>query len=145
MAETFLIAFERRTGFDLGSPSARPWLYGIASNLLARHARSQERQWRAYARSTPSTTLPDESDATAARVDASVSIDSISEALAAMSPMDRDVLLLFAWAELSYPEIAEALEIPVGTVRSKLHRSRRALRGALGAAEAHQEQELCHD
>ncbi|NUR89795.1 MAG: winged helix-turn-helix transcriptional regulator, partial [Nonomuraea sp.] len=41
---------------------------------------------------------------------------------------DRDVLLLVAWAELSYGEVADALKIPVGTVRSRLSRARKKVR-----------------
>jgi RNA polymerase sigma-70 factor (ECF subfamily) len=52
-------------------------------------------------------------------------------ALAALSPSERGVLLLHAWGELSYEGIADALAIPVGTVRSRLHRARGVVRELL--------------
>lgn len=52
-------------------------------------------------------------------------------ALEALPPRERDALLLLAWADLSYDEIAEALHVPVGTVRSRIHRARQALRARL--------------
>jgi RNA polymerase sigma-70 factor (ECF subfamily) len=45
-----------------------------------------------------------------------------------MAARDRDALLLFAWADMSYAEVAQALGVPVGTVRSRLNRARRQLR-----------------
>jgi RNA polymerase sigma-70 factor (ECF subfamily) len=55
----------------------------------------------------------------------------VAEALISLTTGDREVLLLFAWADLAYEEIAEALDIPVGTVRSRLNRARHVLRDAL--------------
>src|SRR6266545_2367026 len=49
-SETFVIAFDRRRRYDVTHPDARPWLYGIASNLIARHRRAEVRQYRALAR-----------------------------------------------------------------------------------------------
>jgi RNA polymerase sigma factor (sigma-70 family) len=60
----------------------------------------------------------------------------LASALGALSVEERDALLLYAWAELSYDEIAEALAVPVGTVRSRLHRARSRLREALTQEEA---------
>ena len=60
----------------------------------------------------------------------------LAGALAALSAGDRHVLLLVAWADLGYQEVAEALGIPVGTVRSRLNRARRKVRTALGADPA---------
>jgi RNA polymerase sigma factor (sigma-70 family) len=113
-SETFTQAFEHRGRFDRDRPDARPWLYGIAHNLLRHHYRSEERALRAYARS--------------AEVDGTAPPDTpgadVAELLAELSPGERDVLLLVAWAELEYADVAEALGIPVGTVRSRLNRAR---------------------
>jgi RNA polymerase sigma factor (sigma-70 family) len=135
VAETFLAAFRKRARFDPAARDARPWLYGIASNLIGKHTRSEVRMLRAYARTgndpvlTPSAVTPD--DGILARLDSSAAAPELARALAALSAGDREVLLLTAWADLSYAEAATALAIPVGTVRSRLNRARSKLRAAL--------------
>lgn len=130
-AEAFLIAFRTRSRYDASRPNARPWLYGIASNLIGRQHRSEGRALRAWAR--VGADPPDESwvDRADARVSAQTAQQPLAAALADLSAEDRNVLLLIAWADLSYQEVAEALAIPVGTVRSRLHRARRKVRTAL--------------
>ena len=59
----------------------------------------------------------------------------LAVALASLDASDRDVLLLAAWAELTYDEIAHATGVPVGTVRSRLHRARTRLRAHLESSE----------
>ncbi len=130
-SETFVRAFAARTGYDLGYADARPWLYGIANNLLRKHVRSEERRRRAYARALERDGLSDELDAVAGRVDAAAGARVVAEALAQLSPADRDTLLLFALTDLDYDGIALATGVPVGTVRSRLHRARRHLQAAL--------------
>jgi RNA polymerase sigma factor (sigma-70 family) len=132
LAQTFLVAYERRSNYDRSRPDARPWLYGIATNLLRRHQRDEVRQYQAWARTGVDPVLADcHAQRVAERADADAWSGRLAAALADLKPADREVLLLFAWCELSYPEIAEALDIPVGTVRSRLHRARRAVRAAL--------------
>jgi RNA polymerase sigma-70 factor (ECF subfamily) len=117
-AETFTRAFDRRRRFDLAHESARPWLLGIAANLLRRHWRSEKRRLDAYARST-------------GRGDMALSepvAADLAAALRSLSRREREPLLLLAWADLSYEEIAVALELPVGTVRSRISRARAGLR-----------------
>jgi RNA polymerase sigma-70 factor (ECF subfamily) len=128
-AETFLVAFSGRERYDSGS-AARPWLFGIATNLLRRHQRREVRELRAYARSATDPVV-DAFDGIEERIDASGERRRLIEVLAELSPTERDVLLLSAWAELSYAEIAEALEVPVGTVRSRLSRARAHFAGSL--------------
>jgi RNA polymerase sigma factor (sigma-70 family) len=131
-AETFTVAFARRARFDLSRPDARPWLLGIATNLIRGHRRTELRRWRAMARAAPAATEEPESDRAAARMTAQAARRGLAAALARLSQPQRDVLLLHAWAELDYEEIAVALGVPVGTVRSRLHRARAVLRDALG-------------
>ena len=135
VGQTFLIAFERRHRYHETTAGALPWLYGIATNLIRRRRRDEIRQYRAYSRSDPGGSF-DGADVlsaeVAARVDAESASRTLAGVLAGLRQTDRDVLLLFAWEDLSYPEIADALDIPLGTVRSRLHRARRALRAALG-------------
>jgi RNA polymerase sigma factor (sigma-70 family) len=134
-AETFLIAFDRRGRYDTARPSARPWLYGIASNLVARHHRAEGRKYKALARVGLDDTVDGHADQVVVRLDAEATRGRLAAALAAIAPGDRDVLLLIAWAGLSGDEAAEALAIPAGTARSRLHRARRKLRAALGGAD----------
>lgn len=129
-AETFLVAFDKRARYDVSRPDARPWLFGIATNLLRRHHRDELRQLRAYARSASDPVL-DAFDGVEARVDASNVRRELVDALTRVPAEELDVLLLFAWADFSYAEVAEALEVPVGTVRSRLSRARARLRTAL--------------
>jgi RNA polymerase sigma-70 factor (ECF subfamily) len=134
VAETFLVAFGRRHRYDLARPVARPWLFGIATRLIARHRRGEVRLYRALARSgvDPLAEAPDESVLT--RVVAQAQRRALAAALARLPRGWRDVLLLTAWSELTYDEIAQALDIPVGTVRSRLHRARARVRAALAAS-----------
>lgn len=138
-AEVFSVAFRRRLDYEASRSDARPWLYGIATNLLHRHHRDEQRRLRAYARSTPDANDFD-AESVIARADAVAQKTAIASALAALSPADRDVLLLFAGAEQSYRDIADALDIPVGTVRSRLHRARRIVRELLAGCGQYQDE-----
>lgn len=125
-AETFLVALRERTSFDTSRSSARPWLFGIASNLVGHHRRSEERRLRAYAR-LDRPYEPDFADEALARTDASTQRAEVAAALVDLNEGDRDALLLVAWGGLSYSEVADALAIPIGTVRSRVSRARRLL------------------
>lgn len=129
-AETFLVAFDRRAAYDVSRPDARPWLFGIATNLLHRHRRREVRQLRAYARSATDPVL-DAFEGVDARIDASGMRRELVDALAGVPAEELDALLLFAWADFSYAEIGTALAIPTGTVRSRLSRARARIRAAL--------------
>jgi RNA polymerase sigma-70 factor (ECF subfamily) len=128
--ETFLRAFAGRARYDLEQPGAGPWLYGIATNLLRRHARAESRRRRAYARAAEPEGVDVGEESVEARVDARLS--GVAAALERLHPVDRETLLLFALTELGYAGIAVATGAPVGTVRSRLHRARRQLRLELG-------------
>jgi len=130
-AETFLRAFDNRRRFDATQPSARPWLLGIATNLMRRRWRDEKRQLAAYARTRNQAARADAGIAAAPRVP---EIDGdLAAALGALTGDDRDALLLYVWADLSYQEIGEALGVPVGTVRSRISRARRRLRERLAS------------
>ncbi len=131
-AETFVTAFARRSAYRPDTQDARPWLYGIAHNLLRSHLRDERRQLAAYAR-RGADPLADPGALAAfsmadARADSAAVSAELAQILARMPGRDRDVLLLFAWADMSYAEIAQSLNIPVGTVRSRLNRARRRVR-----------------
>ena len=130
LAETFRIAFERRKAFDSGRESALPWLYGIASNLLLKHRRGEARRLRANARMASGRAAAD-GRASAAVMEARVLLPRVADALESLPEGEREALLLYAWEDLSYAHIAEALELPIGTVRSRLNRARAHLRELL--------------
>ncbi|MFE6285624.1 RNA polymerase sigma factor [Streptomyces sp. NPDC057877] len=131
MAETFVIAFRHRRRYDPSHPHARPWLYGIATNLIGRHRRDEARRLRALSRMA---SLSDGRDGHQHTPDHDVG-GALADALATLPARHRDVLLVIAWGDLDYAEAARALGIPVGTVRSRMHRARTRLRRALGAAD----------
>ncbi|WNE95890.1 RNA polymerase sigma factor [Streptomyces luomodiensis] len=131
-AETFLIAFRGRARYDQGRRTARPWLYGIAANLIGKHRRAEVRALRALARTGTDPVAESWVERADSRMAAEATRRPLAAALAGLSARDRHVLLLVAWADLSYQEVAEALGIPVGTVRSRLNRARRTVRSALG-------------
>ena len=131
LGEVFRIAFERREAFRADSDNALPWLYGIAWNLAAKDLRRRGRQHVAIRRVAALT----ERDAAAEeRFDGAERRSALRAALAALTTEERETVLLYAWEELSYEEIAVALEIPLGTVRSRLNRARRRLRELLDAS-----------
>jgi RNA polymerase sigma factor (sigma-70 family) len=131
--EVFLVAFRRRGAFRTNEGSARPWLLGIATNLARRHFRHRTRTWRAYRRQASSPESGSEDPWTEAddRLEADSMAVKLRGAMAGLNDDLRAVLLLYALGSLTYPEIAEALEIPIGTVRSRLARARRRMRGEL--------------
>ena len=132
-SEVFTVAFANRHKFWPHATSAAPWLFGIAANLARRHARSGARKARAYLRAATEGTAPEGAmDGLEGRVDAQQQALHLNQALGQLKQKDREVLLLFALGDLSYGEIAEALGMPVGTVRSSLSRTRQRLRSDLG-------------
>ena len=121
-SETFLRAYRARDSYVPGSP--RAWLFTIATNLLRDHARGLARRDAAFAvvagHASPMASaepmLPD---------------PELAAALATLREEEREALLLLAWAELSYQEIATATGVAVGTVRSRLSRARAHLTAVL--------------
>jgi RNA polymerase sigma factor (sigma-70 family) len=108
----------------------RAWLFGIATNLIRRQHRDEERRYRAMAKipiDTPATV-----DDAVDRAAAALMRPTLARALAALPARDRDVLLLVAVAGLNYAEVSAALDVPAGTVGSRLNRARKSVREALG-------------
>ena len=122
-ASVFTEAFAGRARFLADRADARPWLYGITTNLIRRHRRRERAAWSAYAKH----------GVDPIGIDMHPRLDevAIARALSKLPSADRDALLLFAWADLTYDEIAIALDLPVGTVRSRLSRARARLRADL--------------
>jgi RNA polymerase sigma-70 factor (ECF subfamily) len=126
-SSTFVVAFERRSRFRRDATTARPWLLGIATNLLRDEWRAERRALDLLARFA-ATVLE-------ATGDTAGDASPLAAALSDLDPDQRDVLLLYAWEELTYEEIADAVGVPVGTVRSRLARARSHLRSALSAVD----------
>jgi RNA polymerase sigma factor (sigma-70 family) len=138
VAETFLVAWQQRQRYQPTRGSARGWLYGIATNLLRRHARGELRAQRAMAKSGGRAESAEELDTIVAnRADASAQARRLAGALADLREEERDVLLLVALAGLKPVEVAQALDVPVATVRTRLHRARATLRGCLTEEDTH--------
>ncbi|WP_427017063.1 RNA polymerase sigma factor [Pseudarthrobacter sp. P1] len=132
MSETFLVAFERRNTFDNGIGDARPWLFGIATNLLRRHHRAEAKILRVLAKAGLREEAAEDLGRIAEQVDAQATVGRIAKKLKSMAAIDRETILLYAWADLTYEGIALAMGVPVGTVRSRMNRARKALKNELG-------------
>lgn len=129
-AETFATAFRRRTSYDPGRASQRSWFFGIATNLLRAHWRAEQHALSLNARFATDEAAPERS-ADDALVAAWLA-PRLAAALSLLPLQQREVLLLHSWAELSNDEIASALDIPLGTVKSRLSRGCAELRTVLG-------------
>jgi RNA polymerase sigma factor (sigma-70 family) len=131
VAETFLAAFAQRHTYDLARSSARPWLFGILTNKIAERSRAEKIHYRAHARAWQNPVVEGIAEQVADQVTAQAQRGRLAVALSRLNVADRHVLLLVAWGQLSYDEVAQALRIPPGTVASRLNRARRKVRAAL--------------
>lgn len=133
-AETFLAAFRGRNAYDLSRGSARPWLYGIAVRQIGKRRRAERRYRQALGRVPAEPVAADFGDRSADRATAQQLRPLLSAVLSGLAPQDRELLLLVAWADLTYEESARALGVSVSAVKSRLHRIRAKTRHALGEA-----------
>jgi len=130
-ATVFLEAWRKRGRLTLSSDSAAPLLLGIANNVVRRQWRSERRHRDALERVRNAGQIPNDPEAEAiARLDAMQQLREGGEAIRRLPRREREVLALLAWSDLSYAEIAEALGLPIGTVRSRLARARTRLGNA---------------
>ena len=135
-SEVSRIAFERRTSYETGDGiSCLPWLYGIAANLALKEHRRFSRHLAAIGRYARFRVADGDDHATevAASVDSEDLWSQLQPGLKALDEMSREMLLLVAWEGLSYQQVADVFGIPLGTVRSRLHRARTRLRTLLNA------------
>jgi RNA polymerase sigma-70 factor (ECF subfamily) len=133
-AQTFFVAFDGRGRFDREQGSARPWLFGIATNVAHRHRRHEVRELRAIAALGAEASTSN--DGSEAKLDAERMRAPLARCLAELPAEESDVLYLLVWAELDQPEIAAALGIPIGTVKSRLSRARGRAQAALELPDA---------
>lgn len=132
VADVFRTAFESRATFDTTAASAKPWLLGIATNVIRHQYRSEARQGRSVQRSARQSSVSiDPLLVIDDGIDARSEIGGIAEALDSLSGAERETLLMTAWDGLSPTEIGEIMGVPSETVRTRLHRGRHKLRRAL--------------
>ena len=128
-SSTFLVAWRSHGRAPLQAESALPLLYGIATNALRNQRRSLRRRREAFAR------LPleraeeiDFAEDASTRLDDQAAMRQLLRLFGQLPGREQDVVALCDWSGLSYEEAAAALDIPIGTVRSRLARGRRRLR-----------------
>ena len=123
-SETFAVAFEFRQRYDETRSDARPWLFGIATNLIRRHRRDEIRKLRAYERAVQGIiNTHDDADLAVDRLDRLSRLADVALRFSQLDSDHRDALYLVAVSELSYQQAADALGIPVGTVHSRVARA----------------------
>lgn len=129
-SETFLVAFSQREGFDPTRASARPWLFGIAMNLSRMEARRRRREAEATMRGAQRDELEDFAEELVNMMDATQAARDlgIAQALRRLRAEDLTILTMSLFGEMSHREITETLGLPAGTVKSRLHRTVKALR-----------------
>jgi RNA polymerase sigma factor (sigma-70 family) len=132
---TFLEAWRLRHTVRPDGGSLLPWLLGIALNVSRNAARATRRHQAAMGRVAPACEVPDFADELADRIDDAARLDEVRGVVGCLRAAEREVLALCVWSGLNYEEAAEALGIPVGTVRSRLSRARRKLRRSAGVSE----------
>ncbi|MGW4646807.1 RNA polymerase sigma factor [Kitasatospora sp. NPDC004289] len=128
VSATFLAAWNARESLRTEGGELRPWLLGIATNLIRRNARTRRLRRLALARVPERGLLPDFSDDLVAHLADAEQLRAARAALGRLRPRDREVFVLVVWEGLDYAAAAEALGVPVGTVRSRLSRARDRLR-----------------
>jgi RNA polymerase sigma-70 factor (ECF subfamily) len=134
---TFLEAWRLRSTIRPAGGSLLPWLLGIALNVSRNVSRSARRQQAAMTRLQQRAGLPDFADELVSRLDDAARLDTVRAALSHLRSDERDVIALCVWSGLNYAQAAEALGVPVGTVRSRLSRARRKLQ-KLTATRGHE-------
>jgi RNA polymerase sigma factor (sigma-70 family) len=137
---TFLEAWRLRAEVELTGESLRPWLMGIAVNVCRNTSRAARRYRAAMARLPQAPVVPDFADELAERIDDTAQLAKVRRALRELRPGEQDVVALCVWSGLDYAAAAQALGIPIGTVRSRLSRARSRLRKSIGEPGAASEQ-----
>jgi RNA polymerase sigma-70 factor (ECF subfamily) len=128
VADTFRVALEQFDAFEPSKGSEQAWLLGIATNLMRRHWRAEERRLRAQARQIREGAQAIDPMLEVEEVlDARQAYERLIDVVAQLPAEDRDLLVLVAWEGMTSPQAAAVLGVPAGTVRSRLHRIRTQL------------------
>lgn len=126
-ASVFLEVWRGRERVTASNGSALPWLYGVANNVCRNATRSAHRWLRAVSRVAAPPAEDDHADSVARRLDTERQMSRVLAAVRSLPQLEQDVLALVVWSGLSYQETADALGVPIGTVRSRLARARQRL------------------
>ena len=126
-SSVFLEVWRHRRRVQLHDGSALPWLYGVATNVCRNAGRSRRRYLRAVASVPEPAVEPDHAERVTDRLGSESRMRAVLDQIEALPEREREVLGLVAWAGLSYEQAAAALDVPVGTVRSRLARARARL------------------
>ncbi|MGX1885500.1 RNA polymerase sigma factor [Streptomyces sp. NPDC055287] len=127
MSETFLAAWRTREAVEPDGGSLRPWLLGIATHKARNANRGLRRRLAFLGRHPAPPPVGDFADEAAGRIDDRRRLASVHTALGQLRRADREVFTLCVSSGLDYRQAAEALGVPVGTVRSRLSRARARL------------------
>ncbi|MGI5380679.1 RNA polymerase sigma factor [Streptomyces sp. CA-251387] len=125
---TFLEAWRLRRKLLPDGESLQPWLLGIATNVLRNTARAARRHQKALTQLPPRENVPDFAEELVGRLADTEQLAAAKAALERLRPAEREVFALCVWSGLEHAAVAEALGVPVGTVRSRLSRARNRLR-----------------
>jgi len=129
--EAFVRAYRHLADFDVDRPFY-PWFYRILRNLCINHLRKKSR--RGYSISldgdeeNPGPPIPTADPDPSVLAERGETVDRLWREVAGLSPEHREIVLLREMEDLSYQEIADTLDVPIGTVMSRLHAARKELR-----------------
>lgn len=135
VATVFLEAWRNRKHVRIVNGSALPWLLTVTVNVSLNLNRSKRRYRRLLAAAPPSEAYGDPSEAVAEYLDSQARARDLTRAMSKLSSVDQSIVELVLVEELTLIAAAAALELPVGTVKSKLHRARKKLQVDLGYKE----------
>lgn len=142
VSETFVSAFRTRHRYDFSYPDARPWLFGIATNTVRHHRRGEGRRLAHGSMVESKTPEDDIADQVVSDIISKAEVERVQRALAQVDDRYSEVLMLVAGPGLTYEEVARALGIPIGTVRSRMSRGRAQLRELLGLSGQYEHEDV---
>lgn len=139
LQETFIIAFEKRDSFDASRAAPSTWLYGIAANLCRHHKRGAGRQGKFHERLGREESTADAGPAM--ELERQQEIALVQEVVQGLPFKQREAFVLYEIEGLSGKEIAAMLQVPLGTVWTRLHEARNRFRESVTKQSARLQRE----